>query len=287
MSYRAKQNKGRLVQEDPHISDRDWLPDKGKNPDALYQDRWTKVVTVMSTNLKTLSGKRKDSAGILLINQYLDIVLSAIEKNNGVCIGPTRTGMLSYFDNAQDALRTAVAIQHGIDEFNLAQSPGALVLARVGLHTGRCIIEKNEISGDVVHTASRLGSMADGGAIFLSEETYNALSEKSEIYCKLIKTMAPDEKQRGSIIYKAYWSMDELQTESVEGNPPAFLAQGVAPTVSVKKILILALIALLLLILLMQGSKIRRVLFQSDEKRSIQEYTDVSPSPETTGSRPR
>lgn len=280
MSNETEDKKEKADAPGPDAQDMDQLLEQRKNLDALFQDKFTKVITVMFTDLKgstSFADKQGDIASRLLVKHYLDIILPAIKTNNGVFIKSIGDGTLSHFDNAQDALRAAALIQRGIDAYIMTEKPKTPILARVGLHTGRCIMEKNDIFGDVVNTASRFESIADGGAIFLSEETYNALSEKSEIYCKFVKTTTLKGKQDVFKVYKAYWNPDELETESVKGGSPAAPVQEAKPGIPVTKLIIFLSIALLLLVLLVQGSKIKSLLFPSGEKRSIQDSIDVSP----------
>jgi adenylate cyclase len=261
------------------IQDMDQLLEQRKNLDTLFQDKFTKVITVMFTDLKgstSFADKQGDIASRLLVKHYLDIILPAIKTNNGVFIKSIGDGTLSHFDTAQDGLRAAAQIQRGIDSYIMREKPKTPILARIGLHTGRCIMEKNDIFGDVVNTASRFESIADGGAIFISEETYNALSDKSEIYCKFVKTTTLKGKQDVFKVYKAYWNPGEMEAEPGKSGSAAAPAPVAPPSVPLKKIIIFLAIALLLLFMLVEGSAIKRMLFPSSEKRSIQESTDVS-----------
>jgi adenylate cyclase len=245
--------------------------------DALFQEKFTKVVTVMFTDLKgstALADKQGDIVSRLLVKQYLDYIVPAIKEHNGILIKTIGDGTLSYFESAQDAVRAAARLQKAIDAYIMENKPKTPILARAGLHTGRVIMEKNDIFGDVVNTASRFESNADPGGIAISEETYNALSDKSEIYCKYIKTIKLKGKEEPFKIYKAFWNPLELEMEKAKAS--AVPVQEVQQSVPLKKLIIFLSIALLLLLLLIQGSKIKHLLFPSDEKRSIQESTDVS-----------
>jgi adenylate cyclase len=280
MSNDPEDKKEKTGAPDPDIHDVDQLLEQRKNLDALFKDKFTKVITVMFTDLKgstALADKQGDIVSRLLVKQYLDFIIPAIQKNNGILIKTIGDGTLSYFDSAQDALRAAAQLQKAIDDYIFAQKPKTPILARAGLHTGRCIIEKNDIFGDVVNTASRFESNADPGGIALSEETYNALSDKSEIYCKYVKTATLKGKAEPFKIYKAFWNPSEMEAErSKPGSAAAQLSEA-QPSVPLKKIIIFLSIALLLLILMLQGSKIKSLLFPSGEKRSVQDSTEVSP----------
>ncbi len=260
------------------IQDVDQLLASRQKLDTLFQEKFTKVITVMFTDLKgstALADKQGDIVSRLLVKQYLDFIIPAIQKNNGTLIKTIGDGTLSWFENAQDAVRAAAQLQKDIDGYILANKPKTPILARAGLHTGRVIMEKNDIFGDVVNTASRFESNADPGGIAISEETYNALSDKSEIYCKYIKTIKLKGKEEPFKIYKAFWNPIEAETELHKG-VSAVPAAEAAPGVPVKKLIILVSIVVLLLLLLIGGGKIKNLLFPSEERRSIQETTDTN-----------
>lgn len=87
---------------------------------------------------------------------------------------------MSYFIEAQNALRAAIDIQTKIAEYNDVDKSKTPILIRIGVHSGNGIVEKNDIYGDVVNVASRFETISDAGEIYFSEETYEALSDKNE-----------------------------------------------------------------------------------------------------------
>lgn len=245
--------------------------------DALFQNKFTKIITVMFTDLKgstALADKQGDIVSRLLVKHYQDIIIPAIKEHHGVFIKSIGDGTLSYFENAQDALRAAAQLQRGIDEYILANNPKTPILARAGLHTGRCIIEKNDIFGDVVNTASRFESTADPGGIALSECTYQALSDPAEIYCKYVKTTTLKGKEVPFKVYKAFWNPDEVAKEQLRdtSQDPGLIAK--RPESSSRKLIVAAVVVLFLLLLILGGGKVMNLFRSSDGKRSIQEVSE-------------
>ncbi len=282
MSNGADDKKEKEEGSHANIEDVDQLLASRQKLDALFQEKFTKVITVMFTDLKgstALADKQGDIVSRMLVKQYLDFIIPAIKNNHGTLIKTIGDGTLSWFEKAQDAVRAAAQLQKDIDGYIIANKPKTPILARAGLHTGRVIMEKNDIFGDVVNTASRFESNADPGGIAISEETYNALSDKSEIYCKYIKTIKLKGKEEPFKIYKAFWNPKEAEVEIKKAAAAASpQAQEAAPGVPVKKLVIIASIVLLLLVLLIAGSKIKSLLFPSDDRRSVQESTEA-PAP--------
>ncbi len=253
--------------------------------DAMFQDKFTKVITVMFTDLKgstALADKQGDIVSRLLVKHYQDIIVPAIREHHGVFVKSIGDGTLSYFENAQDALRAAVQLQRGIDAYILENKPKTPILARAGMHTGRCIVEKNDIFGDVVNTASRFESTADPGGIALSEDTLQALVDRSETYIRYAKTTTLKGKAEPFKVYKAFWNPDEAATEQLRDKvlsaPAAPAEQGPA---SGKKLVIAAVAIGLLLLLLLGGSGLMKLMRPAAEKRTVQDVSEQAQPRET------
>jgi class 3 adenylate cyclase len=189
------------------------LLEKKELLEGMIRDKFTRTVSVMFTDLSgstALAEREGDMATRAMIRDHNKIVFPSIEGNKGVFVKSMGDGTLSYFDDTMGALRAAVEIQKGIREYNTRKSMKSPVLIRVGIHTGEAIIEKHDIFGDVVNTASRFESSANASEIYISESTYNALSDKEEIPCRLIGEISLKGKSEPFKCYKAYWNPSEI-----------------------------------------------------------------------------
>jgi adenylate cyclase len=122
-------------------------------------------------------------------------------------------GSLSHFTDALAACRAAAAIQRGMEQINISKKYKTLLLARIGLHTGECLLEKNDIFGDVVNTASRFESAARAGEILVSEDTYNALSDKTEFYTRYDREVSLKGKSSPFKAYVVFWDPKEIEID--------------------------------------------------------------------------
>lgn len=239
--------------------------------DAEFANKYTRFITVMFTDLKgstTIAENEGDMVSRMLIKSQSDILLPAIKENNGIFVKSIGDGSLSYFENALDALRAAARIQKEMDALNMSKKFKFPVFMRVGMHSGKCVVEENDIYGDVVNTASRFESAADGGGILISEDTYNALSDKSEIYCRFDKQVALKGKKEPYNAYKAFWNPREIEldkTQSSQAPAPA----PVAPT-SRKKLALLVAIPLLVVLALALWDIIKEKVSPGRDVRSIE-----------------
>jgi serine/threonine protein kinase len=220
--------------------------------ESQFAKKFTKVLTVMFTDLKgstAIAETEGDMATRLLMKQHNEIVFPAISENQGTLVKTIGDGTLSHFVLAQDAVRAAVRIQKGIDQLNLSGKFKLPVLIRIGIHTGSCIIEKNDIFGDTVNTASRFETSAGPAEIFLSEDTFNALTNKADFYIRFVKEIALKGKKDPFKAFKAFWKEDEIEADrrglkadetAISGGMPAWAK------VAVFIVLPLALVAALM-----------------------------------------
>lgn len=204
--------------ENPELSSADLekLLEEKEKLEGIIRDKFTKVVTVMFTDLKgstSIAERHGDLSSRVLIKDHNNIVFPLIKENNGVLVKSMGDGTLSYFTDAQDALRTASSIQREFVAYNDLKKLKEPVYIRIGMHTGSVIIEKNDIFGDVVNTASRFESSANPGEIQISEETYGSLSDRDEIICRFVREATLKGKQEPFKIYKAYWDPGELEAD--------------------------------------------------------------------------
>ncbi len=195
------------------------LLEKKEKLDQLLEKKFKKVITVMFTDLKgstAIADMKGDIAVRTLLKKHNDILFPIIKENNGILVKTMGDGTMSYFENAGDAVRSAVNIQKGIDEYNDREETVIPIHIRIGMHTGKGIVEEHDIFGDVVNVASRFESIAQVGEIYLSENTYEALEDKEEIFCKFIKTSELRGKKEAFKIYKAFWKEDEIEMARAE-----------------------------------------------------------------------
>ncbi len=241
--------------------------------EALIREKFTKILTIMFTDLKgstNIAEAHGDFRIRMLLKHHNDVVLPTIKEFNGTFVKSFGDGTLSYFPNAQDALKAAVRIQRALAAFNTSKTITTPILMRIGLHTGRVLVEKHDISGDVVNTASRFESVAGACEIYLSEVTVDALADKDEIACRYIKTANFRGKQDPVKIFKAYWNPDETHPEIKEDEASG--KSGVSSKVKVAAALLIFMIIVVILLRFMGST--RHESEAEQEKRTIRQAVE-------------
>lgn len=115
---------------------------------------------------------------------YMNTLSWVVHKHRGEIDKFLGDGLFAFFENASDALDTAIEIQQELLKFNdMQQQAGREVfLTRIGLATGRILQTtlgfgdrlEHTIIGDRVNTAARLQAKAPIGGILMDNPTYLA-----------------------------------------------------------------------------------------------------------------
>ena len=102
-----------------------------------------------------------DQAWTDLLAAHEQKIRQTLAVHKGREVNTTGDGFLAMFDGPARAIRCGQAIC----EVNEALG----VDIRVGIHTGECVLRDDDISGVAVHIAARIGAMADGGQVLVSQ----------------------------------------------------------------------------------------------------------------------
>jgi serine/threonine protein kinase len=184
--------------------------------ERAMKEKFQRVLTVMFTDLKGSTAIAEASGDIVvrgMLKIYHDLCAEAVKANGGTVVKTIGDGTLSHFTDALACCRAAAAIQRGMEQINLSKKYKTLLLARIGVHTGECLLEKNDIFGDVVNTAARFEGAAHPGEILISEETYNSISDKSEFYTRYDREVNLKGKSMPFKAFIVFWDPKEIEID--------------------------------------------------------------------------
>lgn len=179
--------------------------------ESLIHRKFTKDITVMFTDLSgstRLSEEIGDLAMRSLLKNHYDIVTPIIKDNQGVLVKTMGDGTMSYFDSPPDAVRAAVQMQIGMKKFNERATHPPLLM-RCGLNTGRGIVEKNDVYGDVVNTAQRFEALGKPNEILISEDTFNLVRQTGEFRIIFSGETSIKGKAGQQKVFKVIWSPED------------------------------------------------------------------------------
>jgi TolB-like protein/class 3 adenylate cyclase len=109
------------------------------------------------------------------------LVEPTIVSHHGRIFNTTGDGMLVEFGSVVDAVRCAIAIQHGMVMRNDGVPEDRRIVFRIGINIGDIIIDGTDIYGDGVNVAVRLEALAKPGGICISRAARDQVRDKLPI----------------------------------------------------------------------------------------------------------
>jgi pSer/pThr/pTyr-binding forkhead associated (FHA) protein len=141
-------------------------------------------------------------------------------------------GTMSYFENPSDAVRSAVQMQLGMKKFNERATHPPLIM-RCGLNTGRGIVEKNDVYGDVVNTAQRFEALGKPKEILMSEDTFNFVRQTGEFHIIFSGETSIKGKAGQQKVFKVIWNPeDAAKAEEYKTTPKMASAPNIGGAVT-------------------------------------------------------
>jgi class 3 adenylate cyclase/tetratricopeptide (TPR) repeat protein len=191
----------------------------------------------------TVLAQRLDPEDLLeVMRRYQRSIASAVERYGGHVAQYLGDGVLVYFgyprayeDDARRAVTSGLEILQGVSRLNetLATELGVTIAVRVGLHTGPVVAgevgsgarTEQLAMGATPNVAARVQSLAEPGALLLSEESYRLVERHFECAC-----LGPHQLRGVSepiVLYRAVQKRSgELPAERrADTEPPSFVGR--------------------------------------------------------------
>lgn len=126
---------------------------------------------------------RLDEEGTLTRLRALrrDLIDPALAEHRGRLVKTTGDGLLVEFSSVVDAVRCALRIQQGVAILNGDVRVEKRIEYRIGINLGDVVVDGDDLLGDGVNIAARLETLAEPGAICISEDAYRQLRGKIDI----------------------------------------------------------------------------------------------------------
>lgn len=165
-----------------------------------------KPITIVFTDIKGSTkhwDEHGDIRGRLMVDRHNRLVFPVIRKFRGKVVKTIGDGVMASFKKPENALRSAIAIQQALEN-EREKDKSFQLKVRIGIHTGKAIVEPNDIYGDAVNMAARLESQSKAGEILTSRATALQLNKKD---FKISKkgTFTPKGKKKPMAIYSCDW----------------------------------------------------------------------------------
>jgi adenylate cyclase len=145
-----------------------------------------KLAAIMFTDMVgfTLLGQKNESLSLSVLEDQRKLVRPVLSRHNGREVKTIGDAFLVQFPSALDAVRCAFDIQKATREFNTSTPEDERIHIRIGIHLGDVVESQDDISGDAVNVASRVGPFAENGGVCLTKQVYDQVQNKFELPMK-------------------------------------------------------------------------------------------------------
>jgi len=152
-------------------------------------------VTVLFADIRgftSFSENMRSEELVEILNQYLALAVEAVLNEEGTLDKFMGDAVMALFnvplpqtDHTLRAVRTAVAMQQAMVNFNATTSDSSCLSFGIGIHMGQAVVgnigtaqQMNYTAvGDTVNLAKRLQENAAGGQIILSQDVYDTVKD--------------------------------------------------------------------------------------------------------------
>lgn len=168
--------------------------------------RSRKVTTILFTDIEASTeywDRHGDVKGRLLVDRHNRLVFPAIRHFKGKIIKTIGDAVMAAFRKPEQAIHAAIAIQQVLAK-EREQDKKFKLKVRIGIHTGKAIVEHGDVFGDVVNVASRVESRGKGDEILVSASTASKL-RNSDFGLVKKGSFTPKGKKKSMTLFRCRW----------------------------------------------------------------------------------
>lgn len=206
-------NKDKTRQEDASIEP--FLREKTELEKTI-RERFQHQITIMFTDIVSSTEffeAHGDIEGRSMVQRHNDLVYPILEEYGGKVLKGLGDGLMISFDNPPAAARAAIKIQNTFLDENRGKRTAEQIWVKIAIHQGEGIVEKEDVYGDIVNTASRIASLSAKGDILVSRTYVDAIGKESDISFDYEGTRTLKGKAAPVDIYRILWKETEQKPD--------------------------------------------------------------------------
>ena len=181
--------------------------------DELLKSRYSRDVTIMFSDIKgstAIFESRGDIEGRAMIQQHNELLFPLIERHGGKVIKTMGDAIMSSFEEPLQAVKSAIDTQKALFLYNQGREEPEQIQVRIGIDTGRGLVETEDVFGEVVIVAARLENIAQPEQILISKQVYEKAKNSDEVICRYLDTKKLKGISEALEIYRVVWGEEEM-----------------------------------------------------------------------------
>lgn len=167
-------------------------PENASEIDRAIEDRGVQEMTILASDSSGFSRKTHEY-GILqflaVMTRCYDELIPLIEERGGACLTHNADNILAVFKRPEDAVSAAVAMHRRLRRHNAGKAEREKFNICIGIHCGKAVRLKDNVFGDRVNVAAKLGEdIAGRDEIIVSAEVAGRVQGRFEcVYSKSVE----------------------------------------------------------------------------------------------------
>jgi adenylate cyclase len=140
------------------------------------------TVTVFFSDIEgstALNSELGDEEWVRLLIAHDTLVRAQVERRNGHIVKSQGDGFMVVFTSPVDAVKAGLSIQRALADLRGKRFKRNPIRVRIGIHEGTAIARENDLFGQTVALAARVGACAEGDEILVTEPVAAALAGNS------------------------------------------------------------------------------------------------------------
>jgi len=170
-----------------------------------YIKKSEKKITIMFTDIKASTqywSAKGNIDGRVMVDYHNRLIYSITKKFNGKVVKTIGDAFMVMFKKPENAVKAAITIQQKLHQEQKKDTKIPKIC--IGIHSGKAIVEKGDVYGDMINVASRIENKARAGEILVSYKTVKQMSQNK--YCLERKDrFTPKGKKKPLTVYKCNW----------------------------------------------------------------------------------
>ncbi len=126
----------------------------------------------------TTMSSRDEGTALELLRRYRSLLNSVFPRYDGRVVKTMGDGFLVEFASAVEAVNCAVELQNEMSRFNASLTGDQRIMVRVGIHVGDVVHSGEDVLGDAVNVASRVGPQAEPGGVCVTRQVVDQVEGK-------------------------------------------------------------------------------------------------------------
>ena len=150
-----------------------------------------------------------DIAGRLIAERHNKLFMNTISKYGGVYIKSIGDAVMVRFPKPGPAVEATCSILRKMKDDNKGKGKDDQLHLRIGIATGKAIIEANDVNGNVVNLSARLGKKAPYDGMLICHQTFEGLDKFMSGRCLPEEEMTVRGIESGAVrAYKVVWETE-------------------------------------------------------------------------------